>query len=44
MKNKLQKLPSRGAIRKRCSENIQQVYRRTPMQKLNFNRVAKQFY
>ena len=42
MKNKWQKLPSRGALRKRCSENIQ-VCRRTPMQKLNFNRVASNF-
>ena len=31
MKNKWQKLPSRGVLRKRCSENIQ-VCRRTPMQ------------
>ena len=27
---KLQKQPSRGVLRKRCSENMQQIYRRTP--------------
>ena len=28
---------------KRCSENMQQIYRRTPMPKCDFNKVAKQF-
>ena len=28
-----QEQPSRGVLRKRCSENIQQSYRRTPMPK-----------
>ena len=28
----------------RCSENIQQIYRRTPMSKCDFNKVAKQLY
>ena len=37
-----QKQPPRGAPRKRCSENIQQIYRRTPMPKCAFNKVAKQ--
>ena len=37
-----QKQPSRGALRKRCSENMQQIYRRTPMRKCDFNKVAKQ--
>ena len=32
----LQKKPSRGVFRKEYSENIQQIYRRTPM--------PKQFY
>ena len=32
-----QKQPSRGAPRERCSENMQQMYRRTPMAKCNFN-------
>ena len=29
----LQKQPSRGVLRKRCSENMQQIYKRTPMPK-----------
>ena len=36
---KNQKQPSRGILRKRCSENIQQIYRRTPMPKCDFNKV-----
>ena len=28
----MQKQPSRGVLRKRCSKNMQQIYRRTPMQ------------
>ena len=35
-----QKQPTRGVPRKRCSENIQQIYRRTPMPKCGFNNVA----
>ena len=35
-----QKQPSRGVLNKRCSENMQQIYRRTPMPKCNFNKVA----
>ena len=34
--------PFRGALIKRCSENMQQIYRRTPMPKCNFNKVAMQ--
>ena len=37
-----QKKPSRGVARKRCSENMQQIYRRTPMPNCDFNKVAKQ--
>ena len=37
----LQKQTLRGVLRKRCSENMQQVYRKTPMPKCNFNKVAK---
>ena len=37
-----QKQPPRGVRRKRCSENMQQNYRRTPMPKCDFNKVAKQ--
>ena len=33
---------SRGVLRKRCSENMQQIYRRTPMPKCDFNKVALQ--
>ena len=35
-----QKQPSRGVPRKRCSENMQQIYRRTPIAKCDFNKVA----
>ena len=35
-----QKQPSRGILKNRCSENIQQIYRRTPMPKCYFNKVA----
>ena len=38
------KHPLRGVPRKRCSENMQQIYRRAPMPKCNFNKVAKQLY
>ena len=38
----IQKQPSRGVLRKSCSENMQQIYRRTPMSKCDFNKVAKQ--
>ena len=31
-----------GVLRKRCSENMQQIYRRTLMQKFDFNKVVKQ--
>ena len=41
---KYQKQPSRGILRKRCSENMQKIYRRTPMPKCNFNKVALQLY
>ena len=34
MKNRsLQRQPPRGVLSKRCSENMQQIYRRTPMPK-----------
>ena len=39
-----QKQPPRGVHRKRCSRNMQKIYRRTPMPKCNFNKVAKQLY
>ena len=34
----------KGVSRKRCSENMQQIYRRTPMPKCDFNNFAKQLY
>ena len=39
-----QKQPSRSVLIKRCSENMQQIYRRTPMPKCDFNKAAKQLY
>ena len=44
MNNKDQEQPSRGVLRKRCSENMQQIYSRTPMPKCDFNEVVKQRY
>ena len=41
---KLQKQPSRSVFRKRCSDNMQQIYRRTPILKCDFNKVALQLY
>ena len=35
---------SKGVLRKSCSENMQQIYRRTPVPKCDFNKVAKQIY
>ena len=39
-----QKQTSRGVLSKRCSENMQQIYERTPMPRCDFNKVAKQLY
>ena len=39
-----QKQPSRSVFGKRCSENVQHIYRRTPMLKCFFNKVALQIY
>ena len=36
-----QKQPSIVLLIKRCSKNMQQIYRRTPMLKCDFNKVAK---
>ena len=38
------KQPFRGILLKRYSENAQQIYKRTPMPKCNFNKVALQLY
>ena len=37
----LQKQSFRGVLIKRCSEKMQQIYRRTPMPKCDFNKFAK---
>ena len=37
----MQKQPLRGVLRKRCSEDMQQIYGRTSMPKCDFNKVAK---
>ena len=42
--NKIQEQPSRGVLRKRGSENMQQIYRRTFKSKCDLNNVAKQLY
>ena len=34
----------RGVLRKRCSENMQQIYRRTPRPKSDFNKVTLKLY
>ena len=39
-KSILHKQPSRGVVRKRCFENTQQIYRRIPMPKCDFNKVV----
>ena len=40
----IMKLSSQLQSEARCSENIQQIYRRTPMSKCDFNEVALQLY
>ena len=39
-----QKQRSKGVLRKRCSENMQEIYRRTTMLKCDFIKFAKQLY
>ena len=39
-----QEQPSRGVLRKRCSENMQQIYWRTTMPKCDFKTAALQLY
>ena len=41
---KLQKQPSREVLRKKCSGNMQQIYRRILMPKCDFNKIALQLY
>ena len=40
----LRKQPSRGVVKKMRSENMQQIYRRIPMPKCDFNKAALQLY
>ena len=40
--NNNQRHPSLGVLIKRCSKNMQQIYRGTPMPKCDFNKVALQ--
>ena len=44
LKKKTMRQPSIGVLRKRCTENMQQIYRRTLMLKCYFNRFAKELY
>ena len=39
-----QKQLFRSVLGKRCSENMQQIYRRAPIPKCDFNKVAKQLF
>ena len=43
LKFHFQKQPSRGVLRKRCSENMRQIYRRTPMPKCNFIEITLRY-
>ena len=38
------KQPFRGVLRKSCYWNMQQIYKRKPMPKCDFNKVVKQLY
>ena len=40
----LEAAPARGVLSKTFSENMQQIYRRTPKAKCDFNKVALQIY
>ena len=40
----IQKQPSRGILKKRCCENMLQIYRRTPMSKWDFDKATLQPY
>ena len=39
-----EKQPSRGVLKKKFSQSMQQIFSRTPMPKVNFNKVAKDTY
>ena len=40
----MQKQPTRGFPKKSCSENMQHIYKKTPMLKYDFNKVALKLY
>ena len=40
----IQKEPSRDVLKKRCSENMHQIYGRTSMPKRDFNKFAERLY
>ena len=42
--NPLKKQPPRGVLEKRCSEYVQQVYRRTPMPECGFRTLQNAFF
>ena len=42
--NRIQKQPFSDVLLKRCSENMQQIYKRKPMPKYDFSKAAKQLY
>ena len=44
IQKKIQKQLFRDVPRKRCSENMQQIYRRTPMSNCDFNNVAELWF
>ena len=44
MSNAVEKRSSSGVVKKRCSENKQQIYKRAPMAKCDFDKVTKQLY
>ena len=41
---KYKKQPSRGDLRRRCCENMQQIYRRPSLPNSDFNKVVKELY
>ena len=41
-KKRFQKQPSRTVLKNSCSENLQQIYRKTTMPKCDFDKNAKQ--
>ena len=40
----MHKQPAISVLMKKCSENMQQIYRGTPMPKCDFNKVEKELY